>query len=670
MRQELLIEFLCEEIPAKLHKKAILDSRLTFENILESYGATFSEIETYISPRRITIRVKYLVQKTKDLFEEKRGPRINAPEKAINGFLKTNNKRKEDLIEKDGYFYLNIHTLGTETKEIIPEIIEDFIKGMPWPKSMRWYLENQKTLSAFWIRPIRSILCIYDEDPISAFIESVGLTTCDYTFGHRFLSSESIKVFDFEDYAYKLKKERVMLDYYKKRSFVDKELVQTAAGKGLCVQIDEDLLDEVAGLVEFPFIHLGSINEKFMILPHEVLSTSMRAHQKYFTLLYPDSNIAPFFGTVTNVPTTSVMSDGLDRVLRARLSDAMFFYKEDTYATLEAFTQRLSSIVFHEKLGSISQKVDRMMSIADTKEEHRAAALCKADLLTQMVGEFPELQGIMGGIYAKVQDEDPEVSVAIREHYKPLGANDSLPNSYTGARIAFFDKLDTLVGFIGIGVYPTGSKDPFALRRTGFSIVRLLCDFEKNILEDESLDWYIKTLIESYSEQGIALDHNTSEEVKNFIIERLRAYMTEKMNIDSNIAESIMKSCSIEEIDYRKIITKAKNLDELSKVKDFDIIKNALKRVKGIIGEKPSKIAINSIKFEDENMNNLLLSILRSIKKRDTEEFLDSVIETSKSVLDACDKVLINDPNKNIKEKNIAVLSAFINLINETFGDV
>lgn len=541
---------------------------------------------------------------------------------------------------------------------------------MPWPKSMRWYLEKQKTLSAFWVRPIRSIMCIYDETPVQAFIESVGLDTCDYTFGHRFLSSEPIRIFDFEDYAYKLAKNYVMLDYKKKKHFIDIEMAKAAAMMGLCPQYDEELLDEVTGLVEYPFIHIGSIDEKFMSLPQEVLSTSMKIHQKYFTLIYPNSMIAPFFGTMTTVPGTSAMYAGLDRVLRARLSDAMFFYNEDKDVTLEAFAQRLSSIVFHEKLGSMSQKVDRMMSIANSKHEHRAVALCKADLLTQMVGEFPELQGVMGAIYAKIQQEEKDVYIAIREHYSPMGGNDDVPDSYTGARVAFFDKLDTLVGFIGIGIYPTGSKDPFALRRAAFSIVMLLCDFEEDILENESLTWYIETLIGSYLEQGIALEQNTLEKVKSFIIDRLKVYMIEKKKIDAKVVESVIRSYSVEAIDCSKALSKAVKLNKLSVIPGFDIIKTAYKRADGIISDKMSSINLNNVSFTNENMNELLSYVLESIDKQDTEEFLEVIIKTSQCVLDTCDNVLINDSDENIKEKNISVLVAYSNLITKNFGEI
>lgn len=671
MQQELLLEFFSEEIPARLQKKAISDAKEVFSKILKDHGAEFSEINTFVSPRRITIQVIHLLKKTKDLFEEKRGPKVSAPQKAIDGFLKSNGKTSEDLIEKDGYYYLNISTKGIEVVSIMSDLIEEFIANMPWKKSMRWYLEKEQTLSAFWIRPIRSILCLYSGNYVDTYIKSVGLNTCDYTYGHRFLSSEKMHVFDFEDYQSKLEKNHVILDFNKKRNYIEQELVQRAAGIGLCLRMDEELLDEVTGLVEYPFIHIGSIDEKFMDLPPIVLSTSMKVHQKYFTLTYPDSIIAPFFGTVTNIPGTKIMHMGLDRVLRARLSDAMFFYKEDTDVTLEAFTQRLSNVIFHEKLGSMAQKVDRMMSIADTKEEHRAVALCKADLLTQMVGEFPELQGYMGEIYAKVQDEQKEVCIAIREHYKPLGAGDDLPQTKTGARVSFFDKIDTLVGFLGVGIYPTGSKDPFALRRAALSIVRLICDLSYDILDNESLSWYIETLMNSYSDQGIALNPETKIEVESFIVDRLRVYMTDKLDIESDIVDSVISSYNSLDFNYKDAIEKAKNLSELSKLPEFPTIKEAYKRAKGVLAD----YSITDVKelcnldFQNEYMVDLKNQILQ-IEKDISNVSLNLIFKASQSLLQSCENVLINDPDDAIKNKNLQLFQKFINVVDANIGQI
>ena len=667
MRQELLLEFFSEEIPARFQKKAISDSKEVFTRILADYGAEFSDIETYVSPRRIAIRVSQLADKTKDTSEERRGPRVSAPKGAIEGFLNANRKKATELFEKDGYYYLNIDTKGHDMTEIIGDIIEDFIAKMPWQKSMKWYVEEEKSLSAFWVRPLRSILCVFGGQAIETYIKSVGITTGDYTFGHRFLAPNKITVSSFSDYINKLEKNYVILDFFKKREYIDTEMTQKAASMGLHISIDETLLDEVTGLVEYPFVHIGAIEEKFMSLPPIVLSTSMKVHQKYFTLMYPGDVVAPFFATVTNVPGTDLMHEGLERVLRARLSDAMFFYKEDTDATLEAFAQRLSNVVFHEKLGSIAQKIDRMMSIANTREEHRAIALCKADLMSQMVGEFPELQGIMGEIYASVQGEDPEVCQAIREHYKPVGANDNLPTTKTGARVAFFDKLDTLVGFLGVGIYPTGSKDPFALRRAALCIVRFLCDFGEDLLDGESLTWYIETLMSAYSDQGVALDQDTAVNVEKFIVDRLKVYMSDRLDIPSDIVESIVSSFSELDFDYKLAISKAQKLHELSQLDSFQIVKEAYKRASGVIGD--SNIEEGALElFANPDMQRLKEDI-ENLQKSDKENF-ELFVNASKSVLTACDNVLMNDTDQGIRTRNLRLLKTYTNLIRENIGEI
>ena len=671
VKNELLIEIFNEDVPAKLQKKAINDSKNTFAKILDEYKAEYDNIETYVSPRHIAIRVNNLKNKTKSISISKRGPKVNADSKIIDCFLQANNKKLEEVGEKDGYYYINNTQEGCNIESIIANIIEKFIDIMPWPKTMHWSLENSNELSTFWIRPIRSIMCIYNNKPIECNIKSVGITTSNYTYGHRFLSNKKIEVLDFEDYKRKLEENKVLIDFYTKRSYIEREMVQKAAAMGLLIKSDDALLDEVTGLVEYPFIHIGNIDEKFMGLPMEVLSTSMKVHQKYFTLTYPDSTMAPFFITVTNVPETKIMHEGFERVLRARLSDAMFFYKEDTDVTLQAYAQRLSNIVFHEKLGTISQKIDRLMSIAHSTDEHRVISLCKADLATQMVGEFPELQGIMGDIYAKAQGESTDISVPIREHYKPIGAKDSLPSTFTGSRVSFFDKLDTLVGFIGAGIKPTGSKDPFALRRAALSIIRLILDSKHDVLEETELSWYVETLIDSYAEQGIALSHNTLEEVSIFLIDRLAVYLSDKLNISNDICWQVIESYDPIKINYRRIKDKIIQLNEYYKNDKFEVVGNAYKRASGIVGELLEDVDTN-IDLSEININNDYINTLKNklINMNNTKLNIDDFINISEVVLDVCDNVLINDEDTNIRNNNLLLLNKYLELIKSEIGSI
>jgi glycyl-tRNA synthetase beta chain len=348
----------------------------------------------------------------------------------------------------------------------------------------------------------------------------------------------------------------------------------------------------------------------------------------------------------------------------------MFFYKEDIDVTLEAFAQRLSNVVFHDKLGTIAQKVDRMMSIANTKEEHRAVALCKADLTTQMVGEFPELQGVIGEIYALIQEEASEVSFAIGEHYKPVGANDTLPFSRMGARVSFFDKLDTLVGFLGVGIYPTGSKDPFALRRAALCIVRLLCDFKHDILDSETLSWYVETLIVSYSDQGMALDSKTLENVHKFLIDRLKVYLTDKLEVDSSVADSAIASFDSLDFNYKAAIIKIKNLENIRTFSDFSTVLEGFKRAIGILGDdthNSEKILITNYQFANNYMENLKS---RLIEFEENNSEFEKAVKASQAILAACDNIWINDQDPEIRENNIQLFKKFINLIQDSIGNL
>ncbi|MDR0552520.1 MAG: glycine--tRNA ligase subunit beta [Holosporales bacterium] len=668
MKNELLLEIFSEEIPARFQRRAVNNAKELFEKVLREYGVDFDNVSAYVSVRRIAIRVENMLSKTHSINERKRGPRVSAPENAVIGFLNSNNKFMEDLIEKDGYLYLQITIPGSDVREILSDIIEEFLEAFPWPKSMRWYIGKTNELSCFWVRPIRSILCIYDGFPIRKFIKSVGLEMGDTTRGHRFIANnEEFSVTCFDDYVAKLEKAYVMLDYQKKVSYIDFELAKRVAEMGLCIQNDEELLHEVAGLVEYPFIHIGQIEEKFMNLPKEVLSTTMKVHQKYFTLIYPNNVAAPFYGTVTNVSPTEAMREGLDRVLRARLSDAAFFFKEDTDISLDAFSQRLSDVVFHEKLGSVSQKIGRILSVSETKEENRAISICKADLVTQMVGEFPELQGIMGGIYALNQEETQEVAEAIAEHYRPNGANDRLPANVVGARISFFDKLDTLVGFIGFDVYPTGSKDPYALRRAAFSIVRLICDSEFDVLCGEKLSYFAKTLNEAYSDQGIQLHPDVVNNVLGFICDRFTKYVEDKLKVSAQLVEAVINSYDSCDFDYKEAIEKVKSFNELSKHDGFSIVQSAYKRAIGVADVLiPDDFIkdIQSISFNNNYMNNAKSAIL----KFNSSCGIGEIVDVSKLIIEACDNVTMLDRDQSVMFSNLLLLKKFVSVVKQHTG--
>eukprot|EP01037_Dinobryon_pediforme_P016146 gene16146-16324_t len=514
-----------QEIPARMQLQAQADFRELWIKALTEKNATFKAVETYVAPQRLTARITDLAANTQGTKEVRRGPRVSAPEAALAGFLKSTGKTKDQLIQKDEYWYAELNQEGKPIQELLHQILNEVMDAMPWPKTMRWYNHQTKGMSKPWIRPIRSILCVYDGKPVVFNVPDFGINTSNTTFGHRFLAPKALTITDFDDYKQQLEKAFVILDHQKRQEMIKALLVEQAAAKGLVMKEDQGLLEEVAGLVDYPFAHLGKIEESFMHLPGVVMSTSMRVHQKYFTIVDNNGPIAPFFGVITNVPAkpdNHLMLDGLERVLRARLSDAAFFYDVDTKSDFEGKIEKLDQIVFHAKLGSLGDKVRRLQNLMSSSDGKRAAGLCKNDLLTEMVGEFPELQGIMGEIYAIEKGEKPEIAAALREYYQPKGPFDMCPAASVSVELALMDKLDTLVGFLGVGLKPTGSKDPFGLRRAALGIIRLIVE---NDLKDCLLNKMIDITVREYIKVDIVIAEN---EILPFLYDRFSADLLSK----------------------------------------------------------------------------------------------------------------------------------------------
>ncbi len=488
---ELLLEILSEEIPARMQARAAEDLRRLASEGLKDAGLEFSKAEVFVTPRRLTLVVDGLPKRQPDVSEEKRGPREGAPEQAIQGFLKANGLSSIDQAElrdtdKGKVYFLVREIPGRATAEVLPEVIGAAIRALPWPKSMRW------SAGAFrWVRPLNALLAVFDGKRLTGRVE---LGTAEFEFtnrtvGHRFLAPKVFVVKDFKDYKAKLKAAKVILDPAERKAIIEKKAGQLAAKQGLTVKSDPGLLDEVAGLIEWPVPLLGRIDSEFMDLPPEVLTTSLRSHQKYFVTQDETGRLADRFALVANMTTADrgkVIITGNERVLRARLSDARFFWDQDRKASLASRAPSLKQIVFHAKLGTLDEKVDRMQALAagiarhvpgaDLDRVRSAARLAKADLTTGMVGEFPELQGIMGRYYARHDGEHDEVAEAIAEHYAPQGPNDACPSAPVSVCVALADKIDSLVGFFAIDERPTGSKDPYALRRAALGVIRLIVE--------------------------------------------------------------------------------------------------------------------------------------------------------------------------------------------------
>ena len=554
---DLLLELLSEEIPARMQRRAAEDLRKLVTDALVERGFLYEGARAFATPRRLALHVVGLPAKGQDVREERRGPRVGSPDKAIEGFLKAaglaslDQARIETDAKKGEFYVAVIERPGRPTPEVLAEILPAIIRDFPWPKSMRWGAQSAEPGSLRWVRPLQSIVCTFGpETEVPDVVPFVldGVSAGDVTRGHRFMGPAPVKVRRFDDYVVALERARVVLDAERRRDIIRTEAQNLAFARGLELVEDEALLDEVAGLVEWPVVLMGSFDEAFLDIPSEVIRATIRANQKCFVLRdanlsqrerssdaeggdrvrgesssdeslpSPDrlpptqplptgeagaASLANHFILVANLEAKdggAAIVAGNERVVRARLSDAKFFWDTDRKTRLEDRLGRLRAIVFHEKLGTQYERVERIAALArvisDIIEPQKrvgemlfrgsaatyhnsvqlAAHLAKADLVTEMVGEFPELQGLMGRYYAQAQGKPPQVARAIEEHYKPLGPSDRVPTDPVSVAVALADKIDTLVGFWAIGEKPTGSKDPYALRRAALGVIRLLLE--------------------------------------------------------------------------------------------------------------------------------------------------------------------------------------------------
>ncbi|OYX34326.1 MAG: glycine--tRNA ligase subunit beta [Caulobacterales bacterium 32-69-10] len=520
---QLLLEIFSEEIPARMQGQAARDlERMARERLTEA-ALGFDSLCAYAGPRRLTLVVDGLPVAQEDRVEERKGPRANAPEQALAGFLRSTGLTREQLIERDGVLFAEIARKGRPTPEIVAEMVEAIVRGFPWPKSMRWASGTLR-----WVRPLKRILCVFDGQVVPIAFE--GLEAGALTEGHRFMGTDHapIEAHSFDAYKQGLAGHFVVLDVAERKQRIIDGARAACAAKGLDLVEDEGLLEEVAGLSEWPTPILGDMDPAFLDLPPEVIRTSMRTHQKYFAVRDPATGrLAPHFLVVANIEAAdggALIAAGNAKVLSARLSDARFFWDEDRKIPLEDRLEKLSGVTFHAKLGTMAERVERIVALAreiaplvgaDPHLAATAARLAKADLATGMVGEFPELQGIMGGYYARQEPfagvkagellsaepdgtEDPlsgtgtlgrtegegrwfhglthdqidAVADAVRDHYKPLGPGDTVPMGPVSVAVSLADKLDTLVGFFAVDEKPTGSKDPYALRRAALGVIR------------------------------------------------------------------------------------------------------------------------------------------------------------------------------------------------------
>jgi glycyl-tRNA synthetase beta chain len=514
---QLLLELFSEEIPARMQAQAARDLERMARERLAAEGLLPEALKTFAGARRLTLVAEGLPAAQSDRHEERKGPRVGAPDQAIDGFLRSTGLTRDQLTERDGVWFAHIHKAGRPTTEIVAEMVDAIVRGFPWPKSMTW---GRGTLR--WVRPLKRILCVFDREVVPFSID--GIDSGDVSEGHRFMGdAQPFRARDFDEYADGLARHFVVLDpEERKERIMDAARTLTFARNVELVE-DEGLLAEVSGLAEWPTPILGDMDPDFLDLPPEVIRTSMRTHQKYFAVRDPQTGfLVPHFLTVSNIEAADggkAIAAGNAKVLSARLSDARFFWDEDRKVRLADRLETLKGVTFHAKLGTMYERVERIAALAAELAPYvrgdditrakavEAARLCKADLVTGMVGEFPELQGVMGGYYAEKEDLDPEVVDAIRHHYRPQGPNDAVPVQSVAATVALADKLDTLVSFFAIDEKPTGSRDPYALRRAALGVIRILLQSRtrlplKRFASDDLLAFFADRLKVLLREQG------------------------------------------------------------------------------------------------------------------------------------------------------------------------
>lgn len=678
-------EFLTEEIPARMQRHAAQILRDLLAQELATLRLGYHTIETHVSPRRLVGIVRGLDESQKDETIEARGPRVGAPAQAIEGFLKSQELSSLDACHKletpKGMFWaVHRKERGRPSRDLLGPLLERILYAFPWPKSMRWG-DGKNT----WIRPLRSICALFNDQKVSMSWGrgNYEIQSSDGTRGHRFLSPEVFSVSSFENYQEELRKRYVLIDAVERKKVLWEKAQSLADAHGYRVIEDAGLLEEVTGLVEWPVPMLGRIDPAFMRLPVEVLQTSMRVHQRYFTLRAKDKTegLAPAFLCVANQETPDqgeTIRRGNEKVLRARLTDALFFWDHDLRHTLDDYLTRLRTRVFQAKLGSLLQRAERNANLcqsqlgeailkalgqpSDSNERAllaRAGRFSKADLATQMVGEFPELQGIMGSYYALHQKEDPRVAQAIHDHYAPLGPDDTVPTAPFSVAVALADKIDVLYGFFAIGIAPTGSKDPYALRRTALGILRILID-NRIAVSLADLFSYARA---AYEKQGLAqhfASHDaTCEILEAFLEERLKAKLKDE-GFEPDLISAVFTSSWVSNIPA--LLERLNTLVTFMETQESSGLLSAFRRAHNILkGVEETPPEISSALFEND-AERALYQVLETLEKRDernTENkslslyFLAAAAPTLNNFFE---NVTVNAGNSAIRQNRLALL--------------
>ncbi len=517
---DFLLELRSEEIPARMQAGARADLERLFRKAMDDAGVSLGEVIVWSTPRRLALIARDLPLATAAVSEEIKGPRVGAPPQALEGFLRKTGRAESDLVERDGVLFAVIDKPGRATAEVLAEAIPALVRAFPWPKSQRWGAASISTESLRWVRPLSAIVALLDGEVVPFEID--GIATGRLTRGHRFHSEGEIEIAGVDDYAVKLRAAHVIVNHEERQDLIREQAAAVAHAEGLLLVADEGLVVENAGLTEWPVPLLGRFDESYLDVPPEVIQLTARTNQKYF-VCEKDGKLANAFVCTANIVALDGGAEiiaGNRKVLAARLSDARFFWEQDQKKRLSEHAEKLARITFHEKLGTVADKVERVAKLAewlaaegivpncDPALARQAAELCKADLVTEMVGEFPELQGLMGGYYARAEGLPHAVADAIRDHYKPVGQGDEVPTAPVTVAVALADKLDTIRSFFAIDEKPTGSKDPFALRRAALGIIQIVTanGLRLGIGEGDVLAFFADRLKVQQREAGVRHD--------------------------------------------------------------------------------------------------------------------------------------------------------------------
>ena len=655
---DFLLELGTEELPPKLLLKLSNSLKDNLSKELEKLSIKSDSIKAFATPRRLAISISELQSKQQDQVLEKKGPSTQSPEMAINGFAKSCGVDVSELEKKElggkEYFYYSKEETGQSVSELLPEAIEKSIKDIPITRAMKWGSSDYS-----FVRPVHWLVIMLDKNIVPAKI--MGLESNRITKGLRFIDP-IIELKHAKDYEQVMSdKAQILVDFAKRKELIRDQVLSVAQKNNAEVVIDESLLDEVCALVEYPRAFSGSFDKKFLDIPQEAIISAMKSHQKYFHLVDSQGQLLPLFISVANIESTNIKAivDGNERVIHPRLADSEFFWNQDKAKKLEERLPDLDSVMFMKSLGSMGQKAKRIESLSshisdlvgfDQKASARAGLLSKSDLLSEMVGEFADLQGIMGGYYATNDGETQAVSVAIREHYQPRFAGDKVPSTNEGLVVAIADKLDTISGIYGIGQAPTGSKDPYALRRLALGLLRILLEakIELNLksLIDYSLNLHLKEV-----------DRSCGDDIYSFMMDRLKAYYKDA-NIDSNVYEAVLAVSPESPLDFH---LRVEALNEFTQSENSKSLIEANKRIANILKDSNEKNETLNPKILIDDSEIKLFNASESLSKKlsgskDYQEVMKSLIDLKDSIDSFFDNVMVNTDDDKLKSSRLALI--------------